>query len=444
MILRSQLSDFHQDHVKQNLNQYSLKLKEFMADQRSNGWTRAAQPVLAASAWLERKTRLRSVESHRRMALNTRLCMHIRRQELFRGVMAGLKAEFSGWIDFAQRAPELDLRLIFEAAGVAVAVREDSPNDAKRTLADNLWQCTDERPAIALNPSVPEVLVNHVLLHELFHLTHPKGQGHTVSGTPVEILADCFAGEMLQPAPAAQNLITTGVVEQVLNETMQSVLRHSRREAFEFVFEWSSGGHSLREVVVPAPPDYRDRDERAPSRDILSASLFGENCCEEVSFGVSAFRIRSSQPADALTVNCLTPDGLHLKSGFGEATRQALQDAGVIDVHLNTPMDLLRPGEERFVAAVQIPKIDLEGMQIGGAQYFCWWITARSLDVYGPEQDPLPVYGLIAIEDNGQVGPLALGLHPQVGPDLLESNFQLPAQDKPFQDLGRVRRGMVP
>ena len=49
---------------------------------------------------------------------------------------------------------------------------------------------------------------------------------------------------------------------------------------------------------------------------------------------------------------------------------------------------------------------------------------------------------------DGQVGPLALGLHAQVGPHLLKEpapylirgDLQLPAQDKPFQDLGRVRR----
>ena len=39
---------------------------------------------------------------------------------------------------------------------------------------------------------------------------------------------------------------------------------------------------------------------------------------------------------------------------------------------------------------------------------------------------------------NGQVGPLALGLHAQVGAHLLKGDLQLPAQDKPFQDLGRV------
>ena len=36
-------------------------------------------------------------------------------------------------------------------------------------------------------------------------------------------------------------------------------------------------------------------------------------------------------------------------------------------------------------------------------------------------------------------GPLALGLHAQVGPHLLKGDLQLPAQDKPFQNLGRVR-----
>ena len=36
---------------------------------------------------------------------------------------------------------------------------------------------------------------------------------------------------------------------------------------------------------------------------------------------------------------------------------------------------------------------------------------------------------------DGQVRPLALGLHAQMGPDLMEGDFQLPAQDKPFQDL---------
>ena len=43
------------------------------------------------------------------------------------------------------------------------------------------------------------------------------------------------------------------------------------------------------------------------------------------------------------------------------------------------------------------------------------------------------------VAGDGPVRPLALGLHAQVAPDLLKGNFQLPAQDKPFQDLGRVR-----
>ena len=41
---------------------------------------------------------------------------------------------------------------------------------------------------------------------------------------------------------------------------------------------------------------------------------------------------------------------------------------------------------------------------------------------------------------NGSVRSLALGLDPQVSPRLLKGELQLPAQDKPFQDLGRVRR----
>ena len=41
---------------------------------------------------------------------------------------------------------------------------------------------------------------------------------------------------------------------------------------------------------------------------------------------------------------------------------------------------------------------------------------------------------------NGSVRSLALGLHAQVSPRLLKGELQLPAQDKPFQDLGRVRR----
>ena len=47
---------------------------------------------------------------------------------------------------------------------------------------------------------------------------------------------------------------------------------------------------------------------------------------------------------------------------------------------------------------------------------------------------------------DGQVGPLTLGLHTQVGPDFLEEpapylirgDFQLPTQDKPLEDLGWV------
>ena len=41
---------------------------------------------------------------------------------------------------------------------------------------------------------------------------------------------------------------------------------------------------------------------------------------------------------------------------------------------------------------------------------------------------------------DGQIRPLALGSPTQVGPHLLEGAFQLPAQYKPVQDLGRVRR----
>ena len=40
---------------------------------------------------------------------------------------------------------------------------------------------------------------------------------------------------------------------------------------------------------------------------------------------------------------------------------------------------------------------------------------------------------------DGQAGPLALGLRAQVGAHLLKGHLQLPAQDKPFQYLGRVR-----
>ena len=39
----------------------------------------------------------------------------------------------------------------------------------------------------------------------------------------------------------------------------------------------------------------------------------------------------------------------------------------------------------------------------------------------------------------GPAGPLALGLHAQVGPHLLKGDLQLPVQHKPLEDLGRVR-----
>ena len=41
---------------------------------------------------------------------------------------------------------------------------------------------------------------------------------------------------------------------------------------------------------------------------------------------------------------------------------------------------------------------------------------------------------------DGQVGPLALGFNAQMGSSFLEGDLQLPTQDKPFQDLGRVSR----
>ena len=41
---------------------------------------------------------------------------------------------------------------------------------------------------------------------------------------------------------------------------------------------------------------------------------------------------------------------------------------------------------------------------------------------------------------DGEIGPLALCLHTQMGSYLVEGDLQLPAQYKPFQDLGRVRR----
>ena len=393
MIFRSQLSDFHQDHVKQNLNQFTLKLEEFMSDHRSNGWTRAAQPVLAANVWLERKTRLKNVESHRRMALDTRLTMDIRRQELFRGVMAGLKAEFSGWIDFAERSPELDLRLIFEAAGVAVATRERTPGDAKRTLADNLWKKTDERPQIALNPLVQGKLVNLVLFHELFHLIHPAGRGHSDPDTPVEILANCFAREMLLPAPAVQNLLTANV-EKFFHNSIESVLRHSRREVFEFTFERSSVGRHLSEVVVQERPDFRDKYLR-PSRDILSASLFGENCYVGRHPGGYNFSIAPDQQStDAPILQFVTPDGLFYPMFDDESVRKALQDTIGFSPSVEGP----------FAVAVQIPKIHLKDMkkdiQIGGGQYFCLWARVLNIDIYRLGLDPRPRYHLIAIEDN--------------------------------------------
>ena len=41
---------------------------------------------------------------------------------------------------------------------------------------------------------------------------------------------------------------------------------------------------------------------------------------------------------------------------------------------------------------------------------------------------------------DGLIRPLALGLHAQMRPHLLEGDLQLPAQHKPFQDLRRIRR----
>ena len=44
------------------------------------------------------------------------------------------------------------------------------------------------------------------------------------------------------------------------------------------------------------------------------------------------------------------------------------------------------------------------------------------------------------VRGDGEIGPLALCLHTQMGSYLVEGDLQLPAQYKPFQDLGRVRR----
>ena len=43
---------------------------------------------------------------------------------------------------------------------------------------------------------------------------------------------------------------------------------------------------------------------------------------------------------------------------------------------------------------------------------------------------------------DGEVRPLVLGLQTQMGSDFLEGDLQLPTQDKPLQDLGRVCRGV--
>ena len=402
MLFRSQLNDFYQHHVARNLNQFTKKPEEFWEKHKPNRWTRAATPALAASTWLERKTRLRSVESHRRMALDTSRPMRIRRQELFRGVMAGLKAEFSGWIDFAQRLPNLDLQLILEAAGVAVVTKKSTSNDANRTLADNVWRETDERPEIHLNPLVQGRLVNLTLFHELFHLTHPavQGRGHAELRTPVEILATFFAREMLLPAPAAQNLLTTNVA-RFPDSLAESALRHSRREAFEFVFESSSDSHSLLQVVVPSPPHNPYKEPLFPSLDVLSASLFGENCYGGGVPLLSEFAISPGpQGQDAPILQSVTPDGLRGLKDFGKSVSQALQDAGVIDAQFDSFKGFLGSKELHFDAAVPIPKMHLKDVQIGGGQYFCLWAPTMSFRVYDPELDLRPQDCLIAIEDD--------------------------------------------
>ena len=43
------------------------------------------------------------------------------------------------------------------------------------------------------------------------------------------------------------------------------------------------------------------------------------------------------------------------------------------------------------------------------------------------------------VAGDGQVGPLALDLQAQMGPNFLKGDLQLPAQHKPLQYLGRVR-----
>lgn len=252
-----------------------------------------------------------------------------RKRALFRGVMSGLREYYYPWSEFTGRSiPWVD---IFQAAGATVRPVQDKKADL---LAVSTW---NRRPTIEIHGELWEKgWIEHALLHELFHLTAPYGEGKHYEhlNHVTEVLASRFARELLCPLPVTAHHAAHSSLSHFASLThagvhLQNVLRIVDRPGFTLELalhnDWATekvwAGGVVAQCGSPVGEHRHSLDE------LVSLARMGDpDTVTDVAW---------CMPHNA-AVTCLTRDGLYRFADDSGATwsliwEKLLGGSGILD-----------------------------------------------------------------------------------------------------------------
>ena len=280
-----------------------------------------------------------------------------RRRALFRDVMQNVREYYRSWVEFnGEDIPWLDT---LQRAGVTF---RQLPRLAK---AGDAFGTSDGGFGILLPfDFFDRQNQNEVLLHELFHMVAPWGEGLKRDGKtrrPVnELLADRFAAEILCPMPViAYHACNTPLAqwpEKLVS--IENVLRVNRRGMFMIRF-----GEDRNEQ--PASP--RAKQVICSLLDIFQAmgaeslEVLGSLAVRSDSY---LTQFASSGASEDHPAWLLSRDGLYYRLGDHQALLEKLDATGVFEALERDP------GEHNWSFRREIPALLLNGLfPFGGTPF---------------------------------------------------------------------------
>ena len=287
-----------------------------------------------------------------------------RRRELFQDVMEGVREHYRSWAEFDGRdIPWLD---IVQRADVAV---HWLPPEATGASAIG----TSEGGFQFLLPFdfFDRKDANKILLHELFHMVAPRGEGlkeDDDASRPVnELLADRFAAEVLCPMPVIAYHACNTPLSQWPEKlaSIENVLRVNRRPMFMVRFGQD------RNDQLASPHAKKVACSQLDVFEIMGAEsleVLGSLAVRSHSYQT---QFASSEASEDHPAWLLSRDGLYYRLDDHEALLEKLDAAGVFEA--------LEPDslEHNWSCRKDVPALLLNGLfPFGGAPF-----VVRSLEL---------------------------------------------------------------